>query len=819
MTTQVIEETESAGDLEDSDLLVLFRPGQDDEIRKAWATIRDQIADLSVSKTGGTAHMYIRFDADGAVEEVSAAEQIDATGGLPEATSALEGHSAVDKNTEVAYICVNRPHRTSEATGTWANIATRSDLTIAHSRFDVTPTDDQWLYENSTGFFYEGAIVSQAPERIEWIQDVADDALASSLSDVNNVVHYLYHHDADSEALALMTTLADGTEYFYFDTRNQVFRILDNDTFVAAGTPLDHFSWRVLKADERILVIIDGREGAHPIPSDGGEDDQRIRLTNNGLQTVRITDVASVAATGDWTDYTDANYRGAFASNPNSPLVNEFYYNTVHHRWMHAFLTVGTLYAWFVGNNVADWLDHFSSQDAAVHDRRAEDGSVAWTGSAVQVLSNYVAPTVSHTDRAWDLTGVIPAMAGDDYITAMSLSSANLLTITRRLGGTVTLSLSSLTRRVTAGTYDAATGDLTLEYDNGTTFDVDLSDLRGADIASGELNDDHELILTKVDGTTLDAIDLSTFVTDTSEQGSAQIGNNHWQHILWQQKDTEPDDPTVTWGDGGWSAATPTPWYRGRSDAEVAGTADPNVADDAPFWIAYSKTTKSSGGNYSMTVWSIVQEFGVQYSEDAEDWHNVQTNDDMFMRFRLANGDLSPSVRIASDLSTSAWVELHKQVCYGGYGSNHFGIREDCSGYNEIRIDFHPFARWIDNVAHNYGVRHTLIIYRPRDGWNFDFNDNNTAYSGFLTSWVEYSEANGVVNGYFDSATVNAYTLQPTAGRTYSVGGTNVTVPIITSWYFKFISNSSSAPEYMYKMRNFDFTTSWQRVELTIYGR
>lgn len=53
MTTRVIEETESSGSLENGDLMVWFRPGQDDELRKSYSTMKADFsgADGSFERT------------------------------------------------------------------------------------------------------------------------------------------------------------------------------------------------------------------------------------------------------------------------------------------------------------------------------------------------------------------------------------------------------------------------------------------------------------------------------------------------------------------------------------------------------------------------------------------------------------------------------------------------------------------------------------------------------------------------------------------------------------------------------------------------
>ena len=502
MTTQIIESTESSASLDNNDLLIFFRAGQDDEIRKSWETVRDTIIALSGSTSvsnSGTAGMYLRYDANGAIESVRGIRQIDAKDGLPQATAALEGLTAVNSRTNVQYVCVEAENYITESSATWIAIASRSDITISSDRHSVTAVVGEWVYEVSTELFYIGTTVNS---RVEWIQDEASDALSASVSTSGNEIVFLHNFYQDADVKDFFLSREADTDYMYFNTRVGEFRYVS--AFTPAGGLVSYYEWRPIKADERIMSVIDGRSGEHAVPSSTGVDDNRLRLTNYGLQVVRIGKLAYTAASGSFANYTDVNYYAALANDPATTALNIVYYNTTHHIWMIR-TSFGEAAYWTTTAPPDRWVGTFRNEDDALSTEGLNNGDIMYTGEYVQVLSGFTAGRY-YTERSWNLVGAEVSEFLDDYITDLTLSG-NTLTAELRSGAETSIDLSAFMDHVeSAGLTDAV---LTLTRENGDTVTVDLSTLITDNHVSSAALADDILTLTRVGGETVTA-DLGT---------------------------------------------------------------------------------------------------------------------------------------------------------------------------------------------------------------------------------------------------------------------------------------------------------------------
>ena len=291
---------------------------------QSWIFFEKMFGEVSVTGGGG--------GSDGV-------SHLNATGGLVRASAANEGKVAIDRNTLLEYICVERFHYTSKATGDWADIPTRSDLSIVDDRSEVTAVDDDWIYEQVDDQFYAGTII--APNRVGWVQDVPDNALADSLVTVTDTVHWLGEHEADGSVLALLDTLADNTEYFYVNLHSETIRRLDNDSFVAAGSPLPYYVWLPVRADPRVShagFVVDVTEEHHPPPA--GPGNFRNIYIDRSLTPPRVwvpheggaPDTAP-SLTFTHVDSGDADFRGVAYVNPDTSAAGDWYYNRNNHTW------------------------------------------------------------------------------------------------------------------------------------------------------------------------------------------------------------------------------------------------------------------------------------------------------------------------------------------------------------------------------------------------------------------------------------------------------------------------------------------------------
>ena len=506
MTTQIIESTESSVNLDDNDLLIFFRAGQDDEIRKSWDTVKSEInaetASAIDASSTGTAGMYLRYGASGTIEEVRSVQPIDATDGLPQANSALEGLTAVDHRLDIQYICVKSYNTITEFISSWSVISERSDITVAEYKSEVDAVSGEWLYETSSAFFYIGTTITTG--RVEWIQDRASDALAGSVSVAGNDVIFLRSFYQDSNLDGVIVVRKSDTDYMYYNTRVAEFRYLSS--FTVAGGAAAYYEWRVIKNDERLVTVIDGRDGAHAVPSPSGLDDNRLRLTNTGLQIVRVYNVSAVNATGSWSTYANDDYVGTFTENPNTSAGSDkFYYNSVHHRWMVSEL-YGTVYVWVAIPSIDNWIGHYTNRFNALTMVDAGNGSAAFTGAIVEVLSDYVAGT-SRVNRVWDSVGGIAAASITDYLTSIVLSGNSLIAY-RKDNATSTVNLTPFAGDDYVSSASLTDTTLTLTRADGGTVTVDLAALITNDHINAASLADDILTLTKVSAETV-TVDLS----------------------------------------------------------------------------------------------------------------------------------------------------------------------------------------------------------------------------------------------------------------------------------------------------------------------
>ena len=175
----------------------------------------------------------------------------------PQASPDYEGRRYVNLLTDVEEVCRNRPHVIAASTGTFEDID-RDDFEYTESveRSDGTidllrpPVLGRWLYDEHFGTFYNG--VEVAPNRVGWVSDTADDALAGSLADQDNAVLWYDAADSDAEILARLHTLPANSEVFYFNGEETIIRRLQNNTYVAAGDIIAHWVWQAVKADARL---------------------------------------------------------------------------------------------------------------------------------------------------------------------------------------------------------------------------------------------------------------------------------------------------------------------------------------------------------------------------------------------------------------------------------------------------------------------------------------------------------------------------------------------------------------------------------------
>ena len=159
-----------------------------------------------------------------------------------------------------------------------------------------------------------------------------------------------------------------------------------------------------LKIDNALASdVVSGRESGLPVPAEDGSDDDKVGITNDGLYYIKRTPHPMVLPTGDWVAYAHDNYLGAFSYLPTVTESGVVIYHTGYHNWLRS-LRGWTEIEWQSTNPPPGWVNgnFVSRQDALNH---ASDNGVFFTGTAVEVLSNFVAGADATIARRWFLPG------------------------------------------------------------------------------------------------------------------------------------------------------------------------------------------------------------------------------------------------------------------------------------------------------------------------------------------------------------------------------------------------------------------------------
>ena len=251
----------------------------------------------------------------------------------PQAGVDYEGRHYTNLITGVESVCVNRPIPVTASTGTFEDID-RDDFEYTESveRSDGTidllrpPVLGEWLYDEHFETFYNGVNVGGG--RVEWLSDTADDALAGSLANQGNTALFYGPAETDAEILAQLHTLPANSEVFYFNGRMRVIRRLIGNTYVAAGSVVDHYLWEPVKADPRVedpTFDQELDEVRDTVPIAGDEFLIRTRTERyRGIQRDAARDLTTIrASTQEW---------GTLGSTPRYMYAGHG--NAVFHRYL-----------------------------------------------------------------------------------------------------------------------------------------------------------------------------------------------------------------------------------------------------------------------------------------------------------------------------------------------------------------------------------------------------------------------------------------------------------------------------------------------------
>ena len=137
-----------------------------------------------------------------------------------------------------------------------------------------------------------------------------------------------------------MTELEDDTEYFYFNVHSQTPRRLTNNTFVAADSPIEYFTWLPVRADPSAPnggFVVDVSEEHHPPPARLGDTniykDSSSPVPRIWVPTVRALPDTPPSATHTIIAAQISGFRGVLSQRPAININGDWYYSTTSHSW------------------------------------------------------------------------------------------------------------------------------------------------------------------------------------------------------------------------------------------------------------------------------------------------------------------------------------------------------------------------------------------------------------------------------------------------------------------------------------------------------
>ena len=179
---------------------------------------------------------------------------VNTTSERPACTSTIAGFQYYILQSDSEYVCVNIPHTTTDSTGSFVVVATRSDLRVETNLPNPTSlTVGIFAYLNTDNVssggqeFYEVEQVS-ANHR-SWVQTNATAALADSRSNNSYSITWLGSESTPADALEFTHSITANRDYFYLDVEDDLFYRLNTTTFVAAGSVVNHYQWLLVGAN------------------------------------------------------------------------------------------------------------------------------------------------------------------------------------------------------------------------------------------------------------------------------------------------------------------------------------------------------------------------------------------------------------------------------------------------------------------------------------------------------------------------------------------------------------------------------------------
>ena len=220
-----------------------------------------------------------------------------------------------------------------------------------------------------------------------------------------------------------------------------------------------------------------------------------------------------------------------------------------------------------------------------------------------------------------------------------------------------------------------------------------------------------------------------------------------------------------------------------------------------------------------LSTWNINIAFDHQWSEDGETWIGVFSQAALFERFRFADGNWSPAIRIANGID--GWVNL-VSLTYNyinSTGQDKAISLDDpfnAANYHEMRIRIRAAGSFGANQRDGGTVEATL--YRPHrfGDWtvkNVTTNDNNSVEQGTFKTFFHYRRGIEIVaatgqgmDASFDSPIGPVNNSDTNPHRAFG-------------WLMHIVANSTVNLNDIKKFRFSNFTSNYARAELSIWVR
>ena len=291
-------------------------------------------------------------------------------------------------------------------------------------------------------------------------------------------------------------------------------------------------------------------------------------------------------------------------------------------------------------------------------------------------------------------------------------------------------------------------------------------------------------------------------------------GYGHYEYHLYQWASAPPVPPVSPYDTVNLDFRTDFgDWEANRGTAEAA------ALDGEIEYIANTYMDILSDGTVVLSTWNINIAFDHQWSEDGETWRGVFSQAALFERFRLADGNWSPAIRIADGID--GWVNL-VSLTYNYIASTgqlkaiSLDDAFNATNYHEMRIRIRAAGAFGSDQRDGGTAEATL--YRPHrfGDWtvkNVTDNDNDDVDQGTIKTYFHYQRGLELVaaTGVGMDASIPA-AIGPE-------GNDDANPPRAFGWLMHIVANSTINLNDIKKFRFNNFNRNYARAELSIWVR